>query len=523
MSAKINPREDSTIFLRSTLDIANPFDRFVSHREIRDFIDIPGPRKEAESAFFDALISVIRNRTFSKYVPIVGPAGSGKTHFFWYLKDLEEIELKNKLKHEWTVIYVPTPLSADRIYRHLLACILEARGINLFEDIWENLSKVYLGDRFSELPIDEALVKIVKRVPSDPSFLQALVIYGMDEKRRHIAERFLLGETLRESEWKQLEIRPVNDNEERAFLIIKFLSEMSSIRYVFYYDELETLERIKSTGELEQLAQAILQLVEESPGIIIITAALPAIWQLLSRVLLYSFIARESKVAYLYPFSEEEFYQFYKETMRHWWLQHFGELKKNDPYYPLGQPLLSEIHKKGQGNPRSCIRLVRDYIISHLSVVDRKITSEMIDIEDTRIVSLSRILGSMGTFLESLEHESIRKLSQDQTSAVFEIHGKPFGIEIASVKRFDKPAGISAVFAARKSVKALKDKIQQMILFVSKGTSANPKFQAALSGFEERIHVAEIDIEQAMDLSENRLMSPTLASLLEGIHDFLRN
>ncbi len=521
VSTKLNPKDDFTVFLRTVLDIANPFDSFVSQREVRDFIDIPGPRIETEKAFFKGLTSVLRNRTLSKYIPIVGPAGSGKTHFFWFLKDQEEINRKKKENSDWTAIYVPAPLSSDRIYRHLLACLLEARGIELFEDVWANVKKIYLSDRFDELRIDEAFVNIVKRIPTDNSFLQALVIFGMDEKRRPLAERYLLGETLRESEWKKLEIRPVEDTEERAFSIIKFLSEISSVRNVFYYDELESLERIRGIQEMEELAHSILKLVEDCAGIIIVTAALPSIWQTLGRILLYSPIVRESQIAYLHSFSEEEFYQLYKETIQRWWFQHFGEVKIKDVYYPVGQPLLMEIHKKGQGNPRACIRLVRDQIISLLSIERQQILVQDDRLLEDRIVSLDDMLHSLETFITITGNGKLSNRYQEANFTTFEIQKLLVGIQIVSVKHFDKPGGISAVYAARKSVKALSDGYQRIILVVSKGTATNPKFQAALHGFEKQIHVIEISHEQAKNLSENDLTSPILAPFLDNIREIL--
>jgi hypothetical protein len=120
--------DDEVEMYRDILKEGTPFDRFVSRGDVRDSIDIKAPREEAERAVRRALRSTIADGT-ARLLPIVGVAGTGKTHFYWALKDLEEKEDK-----DWVCVYVPSPPTPVRTLLHIYTCLADEIG-NLIETV----------------------------------------------------------------------------------------------------------------------------------------------------------------------------------------------------------------------------------------------------------------------------------------------------------------------------------------------------------------------------------------------------
>jgi len=64
---------------------------------------------------------------------------------------------------------------------------------------------------------------------------------------------------------------------------------------------------------------------------------------------------------FLLDFNEEDVFEFYKESMRHFYenmgISDFINAFQN-PYFPLNKRILRNIFKRAEGNPRAIIKLL---------------------------------------------------------------------------------------------------------------------------------------------------------------------
>ncbi|MFX1463992.1 MAG: hypothetical protein ACFFBF_13260, partial [Promethearchaeota archaeon] len=93
-------------------------------------------------------------------------------------------------------------------------------------------------------------------------------------------------------------------------------------------------------------------------------------------------------------------------------------------------------------------------------------------------------------------------------AALVEVKGKKWGLEIPSIKTFDRSAGVAGYYAAKRLKDALTEKaIDAAILIVPTGSSG-AKFESILNNTPE-IHKFEIDNESGEKLIESALTYPT--------------
>jgi hypothetical protein len=85
--------EEQELYLEVLREGTTPFDRFVSRGDVHDPVDIPNPRREMDRAVFNAIKKTAADKTV-RFLPMIGPAGSGKTHAFWAYKDRERASSK---------------------------------------------------------------------------------------------------------------------------------------------------------------------------------------------------------------------------------------------------------------------------------------------------------------------------------------------------------------------------------------------------------------------------------------------
>ena len=129
---------DIELYLTTLRDEPTPFDIFVSRAgkaAVKDKFDLASPRSRATRTVRRALNNTIQDGV-SRFVPIIGQAGSGKTHFYWHLKDEEESQVNEK---KFVTCYIPSPPSAVRIPLHLYTCILDELGGDLIASVSKNL------------------------------------------------------------------------------------------------------------------------------------------------------------------------------------------------------------------------------------------------------------------------------------------------------------------------------------------------------------------------------------------------
>ena len=76
-----------------------PFSNFVSRGDIADKVDIARPRSYIDREVFRLVRQTYRDRS-SRLIPILGSAGSGKTHAYHSFKDKERENRKKLLETE---------------------------------------------------------------------------------------------------------------------------------------------------------------------------------------------------------------------------------------------------------------------------------------------------------------------------------------------------------------------------------------------------------------------------------------
>ncbi|MFX0091706.1 MAG: hypothetical protein ACFFBD_08070, partial [Candidatus Hodarchaeota archaeon] len=169
-----------------------PFDRYVSKAHVPDTIDVSRPRLAAEKAFFASLRLVEEKNVV--ILPIVGDAGTGKTHFFWFIKDIEK-----KYANYWRCVYVPSIPSSERIGLHIYSCCLDQLS-DIISIASNNLVQDYLECKKQEkLTFEEFRDRITTNYGSiGKDIITALFTFKRSKmgKKRILAQRFLLGDRL---------------------------------------------------------------------------------------------------------------------------------------------------------------------------------------------------------------------------------------------------------------------------------------------------------------------------------------
>ena len=129
-----------------------PFSSFVSRGDIPDKIDIARPRSYIDREVFRLVRQTYRDRS-SRLLPILGSAGSGKTHAYHSFKDKErenrkklqqaaegqEVEISQLEPVDWTIIYVPSPPASIRVLLHVYTCIIEEVGPEILDIVSKKL------------------------------------------------------------------------------------------------------------------------------------------------------------------------------------------------------------------------------------------------------------------------------------------------------------------------------------------------------------------------------------------------
>ena len=129
-----------------------PFSNFVSRGDIADRIDIQRPRSYIDREVYRLVQQTHRDRS-SRLIPILGSAGTGKTHAYHSFKDKErenrkkieqaseeeEIEVSQLEPVDWTIIYVPSPPASIRVLLHVYTCIIESVGPEILDLVSQKL------------------------------------------------------------------------------------------------------------------------------------------------------------------------------------------------------------------------------------------------------------------------------------------------------------------------------------------------------------------------------------------------
>ena len=551
-----------------------PFSNFVSRGDIPDRVDIARVRSYIDREVYRLVRQTYRDRS-SRLIPILGSAGSGKTHAYHSFKDKErenrkkleeigegeeEIEVSQLEPVDWTIIYVPSPPASIRVLLHVYTCIIEEVGPEILDIVSKKLVVEKWGGKkggiFQKPKLDEIIQKGIREFPGVfADCVKALVTYQLDKSKKALAERWLLGEDLETEELTELGINSVVEEDDVCLAMIKIITENLDRVLILYFDELESPYRMLGEAAERKFLEILKRLYNEVKGLVIIIAVLKEIWPRILEIADQPLRSRMEPEQELKPFSLNDLKIFYSKTMETFW----DDNNLNPPLYPLfplNEKLIEMIYEKTQGNPRNSIKLCRRFIdkvvIEEMSVEELmeagadivatakpplpeeeivdfskpreiiKKTIEEILAEEEYVIDVNPASVAGATlktiikigeekgkdFKSQMEFKFMLGKRSQTLAALIEYQGNKWGLEIPSIKTFDRSAGVAGYYAAKRLKDALDEKaIDKGILIVPTG-SGGAKFEMILENNAD-IHKVELDNKTGEDLIANALTYPS--------------
>ncbi|MFX1572457.1 MAG: hypothetical protein ACFFB0_06885 [Promethearchaeota archaeon] len=550
-----------------------PFSNFVSRGDLPDKIDVARPR-----AFIDREVYRLARQTYkdrsARLIPILGSAGSGKTHAYHSFKDKErenrmklaesteaqEIDVSKLEPIDWSIIYVPSPPASIRVLLHVYTCIIEELGAELLDIVSEKLVKKWAGEKkgiFQKAKAEEVIQMGIREFPGVfADCVKALVTYQLDKNKKALAERWLLGEDLEDVELEELGINSVLEDDDVCLALIKIITENLDRVLILYFDELESPYRYLGEAAERKFLEILKRLYNEVKGLVITIAVLKEIWPRIIEIADAPLRSRMEPEQELKPFSLNDLKIFFSKSMESFW----DDNNLNPPLYPLfplNEKLIEMIFEKTKGNPRNSIKLCRrfiDKVVMEEMTIDQlmevgseivatakpasEIEEEVIDFSKPREVikkTIEDILAEEEYSIEvnpqsvagatlkciSMVGEEKKKKFKTQMefkfklgkrsqtlAALIEAEGKKWGLEIPSIKTFDRSAGVAGYYAAKRLKDALDQQaIDKALLIVPEG-SKGAKFESILKN-NPNIHKIELNNDTGEKLIENALKHPT--------------
>jgi len=358
---------------------------------IPDKIDISRPRSYIDREVYRLVRQTSRDKS-SRMLPLLGSAGTGKTHAYHSFKDkerenkrkieqtvdVEEIEASQLEPVDWTIVYVPSPPAAIRVLLHVYTCIIEECGPEILDIVSEKLVREKWGGKkgglFQKPKIDEVIQMGIREFPGVfADCVKALVTYQLDKNKRGLAERWLLGEDLQDEELSELGINSVVEEDDVCLAMIKIITENLDRVLILYFDELESPYRMHGEIAEQKLLEILKRLYNEVKSLVIVVAVLKEIWPRVLEIADQPLRSRMEPEQELKPFSLNDLKIFFSKSMEAFW----EDNNLNPPLYPLfplNEKLIEMIFEKTQGNPRNSIKLCRRFI--------EKIVTEEMSVEE---------------------------------------------------------------------------------------------------------------------------------------------
>jgi hypothetical protein len=292
-------------------------------------------------------------------------------------------------------------------------------------------------------------------------------------------------------------------------------------------------------------------------GLVITIAVLKEIWPRIIEIADAPLRSRMEPEQDLKPFSLNDLKIFFSKSMESFW----EDNNLNPPLYPLfplNEKLIELIYEKTKGNPRNSIKLCRRFIdkvvMEEMTVEEllevgvdivatarppSEVEEEAIDFSKPREVikkTIEDILAEeeysidvnpqsvAGATLKCINMVGDNKGKKHKTqmefkfkmgkraqtlAALIEAEGRKWGLEIPSIKTFDRSAGVAGYYAAKRLKDAIDQKaIDEALLIVPTG-SGGAKFESILQN-NPNIHKVELNNELGEKLIANALKYPTL-------------
>lgn len=547
----------SEVYLEILRKGITPFDRFVSRGDIKDRVDIPTPRGDLNERVLDA-VDRIANDSVSLSIPILGVAGSGKTHAYWALKDLE----RSLPDPNWTIIYIPSPPTAIRILFHVYTCIA-----NEFPGFIDIVSR-NLIDRFSD-SVDDDLDDVVRKATAayDPEFgdcIKMLVAYGLmkEKRKRLLAKRWIFGEAIDEREFEDLDIHSVIEEDETGLAMIKLITEYMLMPgysidnpkrhkiIVLFFDEFESPFRISGTEAEAKFIDTLNRIFKEVNYFLLIAAVLKDVWDQILGLFDDPFKSRMQATVELQPFSFDDVKNLVAKSQEKFWKENNVD-PPEDLLFPLNEAVMKHIFERTFGNPRETIKLTR---ILMEKVVHGEITIDEITGEGVARVSENQVApGEDATknqldniidrekimfdvtpsnviyaFLKGLQEIAMVHHSEDETpqlaldfkflstdnrektvGAVVDTTKEKIAVDIPAAKSFDRSAGVAAYYCAKRLEEGMKAGQFHKAAMIVPDSTGGEKLQYILESNPD-LAVFRINQEQA-DMLVKTALDPDLA------------
>ncbi len=404
-----------------------PFSNFVSRGNIRDKVDIARPRNYIDREVYRLVRQTYRDRA-SRMIPILGSAGTGKTHAYHSFKDKErenrkkleqsdesqEIEASQIEPVDWTIVYVPSPPASIRVLLHVYTCLIEEVGPEILDMVSEKLVKKWGGKKsglFQKPKIDEVIQKGIREFPGVfADCVKALVTYQLDKNKKALAERWLLGEDLQPEELNEIGINSVIEDDDICLAMIKIITENLDRVLIFYFDEIESPYRMHGEVAERKFLEILKRLYNEVKGLVITIAVLKEIWPRILEIADPPLRSRMEPEQELKPFSLNDLKIFFSKSMEVFW----DDNNLNPPLYPLfplNEKLIELIFEKTKGNPRNSIKLCRRFI--EKIVMDEMTVEELMEAGVSIVATVRPPIAAEEIIDFSKPQEKIRKTIEE--------------------------------------------------------------------------------------------------------------
>ncbi|MHA1792451.1 MAG: hypothetical protein ACTSVI_07390 [Promethearchaeota archaeon] len=530
--------EEKELYLEVLREGTTPFDRFVSRGDVADHVDIPNPRREMDRIVMSAIKRTASDMT-ARFIPVLGSAGSGKTHAYWALKDRER-SLENP---NWTVIYIPSPPSAVRILFHIYTCIIDEIP-DIIDKVSATLVERFGGKKkkygfFGKADIDGVIANAASQYPGVfADCIKALITYGMhgDKSKRDFAKRWLLGEVIEEEELDYLGVQSVIERDDVCLAMIKLIAQNLKVEQdkdvqgeaenkvmILYFDEFESPYRTHGPEAEIRFIETLKRLYNEVQNIVIVAAILKDIWDRIMEVADAPFKSRMEPQVQLKPFTFGDVKLWFAKSQEFFWEQN-NLNPPMDPLFPLNEAVLKIIYDRTHGNPRETIKLTRVFIdkIIHGDLTLEEITTEtqpekietkvelppveqgiraetvkkiddIIDREGLIFdVNPASIVGALMKGLQEISYNNFPErdpldikfdykyyIGQKEKSigAMIDFDGSKIGIDVPSVKSFDRSGGVAAYYSAKRLVEGLTNNTFDKAIIIIPSETSGQKTQ----------------------------------------------
>jgi len=512
-----------------------PFRRYVARGDIPEEIDVPGPHGDADMAFI-RLINMVNSDRLSRFQPVLGSAGMGKTHFYWVIKDMEDADEK-----KWTTVYIPSPPSPTRIMLHFYTCIVDETGSWIFDEASENIVNRHYEHKgwFRKDSLEDVIRKSLEEYPGVYSdFVKALIIYKLDKKRSDLAKRWLLAENLSDDELTGLGVRSIIDDDDIAFAAIRVLTNETSRPLVLFIDELEGPYNMYGPEGETKFLEAIKKIYNETKNTLILASCLTEIWDRIYSTADKTIQTRIEQPVKLKPFTLDDLKEFIVKAMESYWDRQ-NMVPPDDKLFPFTEEDISEIYSKSNGNPREAIRHMISKLDEILYGKKEEVKAEIPKTEEYVIKLTPTVISD--ALIKALKHIGEAKginvnisslggkieRSKTKIDLIIELNKdgltKKYCIEAPNIKNWNRSGGVTVFYAAKRLKNAIDEGVADNAILIVPEKTSGSKFKALEEDMSDRLITLRFNentlknfvkkvTDEIFDESVQKIVEPILTS-----------